>query len=127
MRPISFKRRSIVLAPLGLAASLLGVSPAGAQTQGDGFLFRTPVGSFAIRAGFSQASAGSDIYSFVTDELTLGRSDFSGISYGADLAFTLLPHLDLVLGGTYSGSSAESEFRRFVDNIDRPIEQTTSI
>ncbi|HJU72756.1 MAG TPA: hypothetical protein VJ717_03350 [Gemmatimonadaceae bacterium] len=124
MRPPSFQPRSIIL-PLGLA--LLLSDPVGAQTQGDGFLFRTPVGSFAVRAGFSQANAGSDIFSFVTDELTLGRSDFAGLSYAADLAFTILPQLDLVFGGSYSGSSAESEFRHFVDNNDLPIEQTTSL
>jgi hypothetical protein len=85
------------------------------------------VGSFALRAGFEQASAESDIFSFMTDELTLGRSDFAGVSFAGDLAFRIRPQLDLVLGGSYSGSSARSEFRDFVDNNDLPIEQTTSL
>lgn len=122
------RTRRAPLAPLvGFAAVLVLSQPAAAQSSGDGFLFRQPVGSFALRAGFDQATASSDIYSFVTDELTLGRSDFAGITFAADLAFTIRPRLDLVFGGSYSGSSAESEFRRFVDNNDLPIEQTTSL
>lgn len=127
MRPSAFDLRSILAPVTGLAIAL-GVSrPALAQTQGDGFLFRQPIGSVAVRAGFQQASAGSDIFSFVTDELTLGRSDFAGISYAADLAFQIRPKLDLVFGGSYSGSDSRSEFRRFVDNNDLPIEQTTRL
>ncbi len=113
---------------VGLAAALSLAHPAAAQHgSGNGFLFRAPIGSFALRAGFGQAQAKSDVFTFVTDELTLGRSDFGGMSYSADLAFRVQPRLDLVLGGAYSGSSARSEFRRFVDNNDLPIEQTTKL
>ncbi|MGQ0639775.1 MAG: hypothetical protein ACT4P6_03245 [Gemmatimonadaceae bacterium] len=125
MRPPSFRLGSIVRP---LAAALVLAPQAEAQYgQGNGFLFREPVGSFALRAGFAQAQAGSDIFSFVTDELTLGRSDFAGLSYAASLSVRLQPRLDLELGGSYSGSSARSEFRDFVDNNDLPIEQTTSL
>lgn len=116
---------------LGLLAGLaivLGLAlPASAQTQGRGFLFRPPVGSFTIRGGFDQARAESDIFSYVTDQLTLGRSDFASASVGADLSIRLAPRLDLVLGASYAGRNAQSEFRRFVDNNDLPIEQTTKL
>jgi hypothetical protein len=109
-------------------ASVLAALPAAAQQgAGNGFLFREPPGSFSVRAGFAQASAGSDVFDFVTDELTLGRGDFAGLSLSADFAFRLRSQLDLVFGGAYAGSSAESEFRRFIDNNDLPIEQTTSL
>jgi hypothetical protein len=108
-------------------ALALSVPAVAQQGAGNGFLFREPVGSFALRAGFAQATAGSDIFDFVTDELTLGRNDFAGMSFAADLGVRLGRQLDLVFGGSYAGSSAQSEFRRFVDNNDLPIEQTTSL
>jgi hypothetical protein len=112
---------------IGLASSLLLSVTAAAQSSGKGFLFKRPVGSFALRGGFSQPRGSSDIFSFITDELTLGRGDFAGASLGADLAFRIKPRVDLVFGTSYDGSTAHSEFRRFVDNNDLPIEQTTSL
>lgn len=112
---------------VGLAMALVFAHPVMAQGSGNGFLFRQPVGSFGLRAGFAQANAGSDVFSFMTDELTLGRSDFAGVSLGVDLAFRIKSQVDLVLGAEYSGSNARSEFRRFVDNNDLPIEQSTSL
>ncbi len=111
----------------GLATLIAFALPAGAQIQGRGFLFRPPIGSFGVRAGFAQANAKSEIFSFVTDELTLGRGDFASASVDADLAISVLPRLDVVLGASYSGRNAQSEFRRFVDNNDLPIEQTTNL
>ncbi len=120
--------RWIALVLVAGLASLFAFRPsAGAQTQGRGFLFRPPIGSVAVRAGFAQARAQSEIFSFVTDELTLGRSDFASPSVDVDLAMAVLPRLDVVLGAAYSGSNARSEFRRFVDNNDLPIEQTTNL
>lgn len=129
MKPPLLTRDSIVAPSYGLAIALaLALAhPAAAQLSGNGFLFRQPVGSFGVRAGFAQPIAGSDIFSFMTDELTLGRSDFAGVSYGADLAFRIRSQVDLVLGAAYSGSDVRSEFRHFVDNNDLPIEQTTSL
>lgn len=112
---------------VGLATALLRAHPVAAQSSGNGFLFREPVGSFGFRAGFAQPSAGSDVFTFMTDELTLGRSDFAGVTVGADLAFRIKSQLDLVLGAEFSGSNARSEFRYFVDNNDLPIEQSTSL
>ncbi len=138
MRPLPIAPSSVVVRSptrrfariawsVGLATGLVLPLPVAAQGSGNGFLFRQPVGSFGVRAGFAQASAGSDIFSFMTNELTLGRSDFAGVSYGADLAFRIWSRVDLVLGGAYSGSDVRSEFRRFVDNNDLPIEQTTNL
>ncbi len=112
----------------GIAAAIVLATPGAAQQgSGSGFLFRQPVASLGLRAGFSQPSASSDVFEFVTDELSLGRSDFASASFEADLGIRLFERLDLVLGGAYSGSSTRSDFRRFVDNNDLPIEQTTSL
>ncbi len=111
----------------GIAIALMLAAPTNAQGTGNGFLFKEPVGSFSLYGGFAQARAGSDIFSFITDELTLGHGDFGSPSFGAELAFRLRPRLDLVFSTSYAGRSAQSEFRDFVDNNDLPIEQTTKL
>ena len=125
------RRRGRRVAPrvaLATLMLLLGARVAPAQSAGgDGFLFRPPIGSLTVRAGFDRALAGSDVFAFATDQLTLSRGDFGAFSVGADLAFSLRPRLDLALGAAYAGSRAPSEFRRFVDQDDRPIEQTTTL
>lgn len=117
-------------APIALALAALGVSlasaaPAPAQAAGDGFLFSPPLLTLSVRGGFDRAFAGSDLFSFTTDQLTVGKGDFSGPAIAGDLAIRLLPRLDLVLSSGYSGTETASEFRDFVDNNDQPIEQRT--
>ena len=56
--------------------------PSHAQSAGDGFLFRVPVGAWTMRAGFDRALANSDIFAFATDQLTLSRSDFGSATVG---------------------------------------------
>jgi hypothetical protein len=110
------------------ALSLLAAaSTAGAQSEGRGFLFKRPIGTFSLHGGFDRAQAGSDIFDFVTDTLTLGRKDFDAISFGADLAFQITPRIDLTFSADYAASSAKSEFRHWTDLDDLPIEQTTSL
>ncbi|MGH7718888.1 MAG: hypothetical protein ACREON_08620 [Gemmatimonadaceae bacterium] len=122
--PIHVRARATFGVVLGLGLALAG--PAWAQSSGNGFLFKQPIGSFAVRGGFAHASAGSDIFSFSREQLTLGRGDFSGLALGTDVAFRVAQRVDLVLGAAYSGGSADSEFRDWVDDLDRPIEQTTT-
>jgi hypothetical protein len=110
-----------------LAAALLGAAPARAQSTGDGFLFRTPRGSLSIRAGYDRALAGGDLFSFVTNEMTLQKSDFGGFAVAGDLAATLSPRLDLVFGVAWSGSRTGSEYRNWWDNNNLPITQTTTL
>jgi len=78
-----------------------------------------------LRGGWALASAGSDIFSFTTDNLTLNRRDFSSPTIAADLAFTLASRTDLVVSTAYEGMRRRSEFRGFIDNNDQPIEQNT--
>ncbi|HEX2780829.1 MAG TPA: hypothetical protein VHM30_15115 [Gemmatimonadaceae bacterium] len=115
-----------IVASIALAGAG-GVVPVGAQDNGDGFLFMTPRASFTLRGGFSAPSARGDLYSFVTDQFTLGRSDFQAPTIDADLSFRLLPRLDASFGVSYERSNRKSEFRHFVDNNDLPIEQSTAL
>ena len=110
-----------------LAAALLGAAPALAQSTGDGFLFKTPRGSLSVRAGYDRAFAGGDLFSFVTSEMTLRRSDFGGVALAADLAAIISPQLDIVLGVAWSGSRKGSEYRNWWDNNNLPITQTTAL
>jgi hypothetical protein len=121
-------RRAAAAAALAAAALGATVRPAGAQAaSADGFLFQRPVASLTLRGGFDRATAQGDLFSFVTDQLTLSRGDFSALSVGADLAVSITPRVDLAFGASYAGSQTPSEFRRFTDQDDLPIEQTTSL
>ncbi len=119
------RRFLIYLLAAGIGAPLATALPVQAQSSGEGFLFREPVASLLLRGGYHHASAGSDIFSFATEHLTLGRGDFGGLTAGADLALRIHPRVDLAFGAAYSGTSAASEFRDWIGEDDLPIEQTT--
>lgn len=109
-----------------VAGMLAAAPPARAQRSGDGFLFHAPSGSFVLRLGFDQPSARSDIFSDVTSQFTLRKSDFRGLSIGGELTAEVSPRTQLVFGLEWSGSSRGSEYQHYVDNQGLPIEQTTS-
>jgi hypothetical protein len=93
---------------------------------GDGFLFRRPSATFSLRVGAGQPSASSDVFDFVSKDLTVGRSDFLGMAFMADLSVPLSQRLELQFSGGTSGRRADSEYRGFVDNNDLPIQQQTT-
>jgi hypothetical protein len=101
--------------------------PTAAQSTGDGFLFKAPAGAVTVRGGLNRASAGSDVFTFVTRELTLDRRDFRAMAYGADVGISLTPRLGVLFGVSVARSNAPSEFRDWLDNRDLPIEQTTAL
>ena len=113
---------------VGLAAMLaLGTSaPVIAQGSGDGYLFHAPGGTFTIRAGYDHANAGSDVFAQSVDLLTINKRDFSGLTLGADVALAVSQRFDISLDAGWSHAKKGSEFRKFVDNKDMPIEQNTS-
>lgn len=114
-------RRLVALLVLLAAAG----SEAQAQDSGNGFLFQQPRGSITVSGGYSHATAGGDLFSFVTNELTLKKGDFSGATFGADFALNVAPRLDVVLGTSYSSSSSPSSYRDFVDQNNAEITQVT--
>lgn len=113
--------RVAVLAALSLAA----FAQAEAQRSGDGYLFREPTTRITVRGGYAQAMASSDIFEQVVTDLTLSKSDFGGLSAAAEMGFALTKQVELSFDVGVMHSSSKSEFRRFVDNNDLPIEQTT--
>jgi hypothetical protein len=114
------------LRALGLVGLLVAAGPVSAQGTGDGFLFKAPAGTFTIRGGFDHANAGSDIFSFVSDELTLSRRDFSSLTLATDVGVRISPRVEAVFGLGISHSSTPSEFRHWLDNNNQPIQQTTT-
>ena len=125
MRSSVTHRSGFLRTALLAGAVLSSFQPAAAQGTGNGFLFREPTVSLAVRGGFNYATASSDLFSFSTEQLTLERSDFSGPSVGVDLSFRLTPRIALGLNAAYTGVSASSEFRDWVGDDDLPILQTT--
>ena len=116
--------RALLLTAITISAI---APPSHAQHAGDGFLFRAPGGSWTLRGGFAQAMASSDVFAFVTDQLTVDRSDFSSPTFGTSLGIRLSGRNELMFDVSYSGMSHSSEFRDWVDQNDQPIEQTTSL
>jgi opacity protein-like surface antigen len=116
-------RSSFVIGGLAFASL---TSVARAQDMGNGFFFGTPTGSFVVRGGWAMARAGSDLFSFTTDQLTLNRGDFSSPSGDIDLAFNVTPQWQIVASGSVAITNRRSEFRHFEDNNNLPIEQTTT-
>lgn len=119
--------RAILSAALGVAALAAAARPARAQSGGRGFLFGAPGASFTIRTGYDIASASSDLFSTVTNELTLKKSDFSSPTIATDLGFRMNDRVAAVLGVGYSRSAAQSQFRGWLDNNNLPIQQSTSL
>lgn len=92
-----------------------------------GYLFGPPQATLTLFGAFAAPSAGSDLYSFSFDQLTLSRGDLATLSKGFDLAVRINLRMDAVFGLAFGRSAHRSEFRDYVDNNDQPIEQTTSL
>jgi len=108
-----------------LVASLAAAGTAGAQQQGDGFLFGAPHGTFTVRAGYAAAAAKGSLVDFTTTNLTLNRSDFSSPAVSAELGLWLQSRTLLQLSLGYAGMNRPSEFRQYVDSANQAITQTT--
>lgn len=110
----------------GLMPVFAAAQPGARAGSGNGFLFGAPSVALTLRAGYDAANAGSDVFSFVTNELTLKRGDFGAAALAADLAIAVAPRVSVVFGVDHSGMTRSSEFREWQDNSGKPIEQSTS-
>lgn len=119
--------RFLISPSFALLCLALPVRPIIAQRlSGDGFLFGPPKASLALRLGYAMPSAGSDLFAFVTDELSLRRRDFGTFAFGADLAIPLNSRLSAVISADLGGTEKKSDYREWQDNSGHPIEQSTS-
>ena len=112
------------------AADQTPVSSSGQPQEPDrkaDFLFGAPRGSIALRGNWRFASAGSDLFDFVTRELTIDKNDFNSAGISGDLSYGLTRRLDAQFGFEWNKVTMGSEYREFVDNNFLPINQTTSL
>ena len=89
------------------------------------FLFGSPRGYLGVQGGWSFASASSEIFDFVTEQLTVEKGDFNAPTVLVDFAIDVNPHLAATFRFEYSRASIGSESRDWVDQDDNPIVQTT--
>jgi hypothetical protein len=128
------------LAGLVVASALVLLAPSSAAAQQEDqqtttrtpdrradFLFGQPNTSIGIRGSWVFASAGSDLFDFVTRQLTIDKADFNRPAFAADVAFNLTSRLQAEAGVEVTRMQHASEYRDFVDNNLLPIEQTTSL
>jgi hypothetical protein len=110
-----------------LATASAGQDPSTPSRPSPDFLFGPPEGTFGVRGSWVFGRSSSDWYDFVTDQLTLERSNFNGPAFGTDFGITMTPRVDLVVGFDYSQTTTRSEYRDYVDNNRLPIEQQTRL
>lgn len=120
---------SLVWWPAPAAAQIPTPQPSGSfqAPSSPDFMLGRPRASLGIRGEWVFASAGSDIFDFVTEQLTLEKSSFNAPGFGAELSINVTPRVDVVAGFDIAKSSTPSEYRAFVDNRNLPIQQETSL
>jgi len=132
-RLAGFVVASCLLLPAPAAAEDQQAQPNAQQTgpapsaRSADFLFGRPKRSIGIRGNWLFARAGSDLFDFVTEHLTLDKEHFNSPGIGGDVAFALTPRAQLEASVEMNRMARGSEYRAFVDNNLLPIEQRTSM
>jgi opacity protein-like surface antigen len=117
-----------ILVALVLLLSAAGSAQAQQPVPPDpDFLFERPDGSLALRGSWIFARAGSDLFDFVEEQLTIEKRNFNRAAFAADYGIAITPRTDAVIGVEVNRASVPSEYRNLVDNNRQPIEQTTSL
>ena len=116
-----------ILVALGaaLVAAALPLRAQHVPGGGKGFRYSSPEFSLTLRGGLDRPRARSDIYDFTTETLTLSRDDFAALGLHFDLGLRVAPRAEIVLSAGMAGRERASEFRKFIDNESKPIEQRT--
>jgi opacity protein-like surface antigen len=91
------------------------------------FMFGRPKAAVGVRGSWVLARAGSDLYDFVTEQLTIEDSDFNGPAFGAEVGIAVSSRIEVIGGVEVTRSKTSSEYRAFVDNSNLPIEQETEV
>jgi hypothetical protein len=112
---------------LVLAFALIVALPRPGSTQTADFLFGEPHAAIGVRTGWMQARAGSDLFTFVENQLTVSKKDFNAPAIGLDIDINVTPRTTAIVGFDFSRSNADSEYRNYVDNNRLPIKQNTKL
>jgi len=106
---------------------LLGIPNAITAQQTQDFLFGEPHFSLTLNLGYGIPRAGSEIYDFVMNDMTLKKSDFNSVVFGGSFGVRVTNRVEVGLDVSYANSNTRSEFRDWVDQDDLPIEQNTRL
>ena len=117
--------RAVSSAALSLLTVLSAATLAGAQSRD--FMFGEPRAAIGVRGSWVFAREGSDVFSFVKQHLTIDDGDFNAPAVAADVGITVARRVEAVGGIEFSRAMLRSEYRNFVDNNRRPIEQDTEL
>jgi len=107
-----------------------GQTTSGTSTQprpNPDFLFGRPKSSLGVRSGWLFARAGSDLFDFVQDQLTIEGNDFNAPALAVDVGVAAARRVDVLFGFEYSRAAINSEYRDFVDDNRLPIAQRTRL
>lgn len=96
------------------------------------FLLGRPHASIGVRGNWLMASAGSDIYDFVSEHLTIDKSDFNTASFATDVSIYAIPRIDIVGGFEIAQEDIPSQYRGYSEtvggsNVTIPIRQNTEL
>lgn len=95
------------------------------------FLLGRPRVMVGARGSWFMASANSDFFEFITEQLTLEKSSFRTGSFSPEMAISILPQLDLVFGMDANRVDRNSEHRTMEELLANgsrvPIQQTTEL
>ncbi|MGE0360194.1 MAG: hypothetical protein AB7H93_18350 [Vicinamibacterales bacterium] len=89
------------------------------------FLLGRPKGLLAVRGGWLFANTGSDLYDFVSNQLTVDKKSFNASSLAGDFGISFGSRFDVIATLEQANSTTASEYRDFVDTGGVPITQTT--
>ncbi len=119
---------------LMLVGLLLTTGAAAATAQDDripqprrDFLFGEPRAWVSFGGTYMFPRASGELFTFVTDQLTVDRTDFQAPAVVAQFGVRLTSRLSVAGDLELSESSLSSEFRHFIDNRGQPITQTTKL
>ena len=117
-----------------LVASLAGTVAATAAAEQDpassaspDFLFGRPGVTLTVRGGWVRARAASDLFEFVSRELTLERRDFHAPEFAFEAGWPVGSRVDMLFGFDVSQAGAVSSYRDFVDPDGLEIVQETTL
>ena len=91
------------------------------------FLFGRPSVTLGIRGLWVNTRGDSDVFSFLTEKLTLEKTAFRQKGVAFDIGLPVRPRIDALVGLEYASTNTSSEDREFIEDDGNPIEQRTSL
>src|SRR4051812_42003818 len=93
-----FKLEIAMVRQLAAGVVLLAGLTSPAAAQSPDFLFGKPKGTVAVRSGWLFARAGSDLFTFVQDQLTVDKNDFNAPAMAFDVDVPVKGRISVIAG-----------------------------